>query len=180
MSLEVVEAFLHEDETTIEASYNDSKVISTSYPLPQGSTNEYVDVLATWLISNTPGQQYTPEELLQKAKDAKIVEIDDKSNDVLLPQGFEYDGLSFDMCSEAQTRWAEMLNANTAGILQYPVAVYGLTYEHRDLADSAAVVTFISVYMVARETILAPGRTLKAQVNACTTVAEVDAIVDNR
>lgn len=132
--------------------------------------------------NNMPPVVPYPQPTLSEVKAAKIATIDAKTSR-LIRSGFAYDGEHFSMSENAQTNWVGLAAANANGMLSFPFpvstadeGVYVLESEFDFLAFMGACLT----YQVDPSAPLASGRALKAQVNACETIAEVDAIVDAR
>jgi hypothetical protein len=113
---------------------------------------------------------------LSARKAAKIAAIDSRTDD-LIRQGFAFDGKNFSLSTEAQGNWTALFVFKD--ILSWPIPVttnddeeYSLTLENLpSFCLSAAGVVNAAI---------SSGRALKIAANAATTIAELDAVVDNR
>ena len=122
-------------------------------------------------------QPQPPAPTLEQAKEAKKMAIDGRT-DELIAGGFPYDSKMFSLSIEAQATWLGMSEAKA--YLTYPFEVSTKEGNAYNLADATAVTMFFLTGVNAVKSYIASGRSLKVQVNAATTVAEVDAIVDPR
>jgi len=114
---------------------------------------------------------------LDSAKNNKKKTIDAKTDELIL-NGFTYDSTVFSLSLAAQSTWTGMFSAQA--YLTYPMAVSTLSSASYSLADATAVTNFYLTGVGTIEAVLGSGRSLKVAVNACTTIAEVNAIVDPR
>lgn len=126
---------------------------------------------------NSPG--YSLEWDLDKVKAAKRDAIDLRTQEIIA-EGITYDGRQFPLDLPDQSTWHALFNAVAAGQASYPIKVMDQDDDPYYLADATAFQTMYFSGFGAVNAILEGGRTLKASVNACTTKAEVDAIVDDR
>jgi len=119
--------------------------------------------------------------LLESAKSKKQSKIDERTA-ALIKRGFTYDDHTFSLSDQAQQ--------NIVGLVK-PIELGWITFPHKistnESDDPEYIVEteadFYSIYQQAVGTIKAhmdSGRDLKKLVAACTTVAEVEAIVDPR
>jgi hypothetical protein len=119
---------------------------------------------------------------IDTVRSRKLGEIDLKTNQIIA-QGFTYDSVQFSLSLEAQSNFQGMKMAADAGLLTYPVEVStkdnanGAKY---DLADTSAVTAFYVAGVTAVQAALAGGRAFKIMVQQATTVAEIEAVIDNR
>jgi hypothetical protein len=133
-------------------------------------------VAAGWTFAG--GVFVPPAPTLEQAKLAKIAEIDFKSYK-LLELGFEFSGQTFPLGSEARAQFAHM--EQFAASLIYPFSIPTL-----DQMSSVTMTTpldvgaFVAPGVVRADTVFAEGTALIVQVQACTTVAQVEAIQDTR
>lgn len=116
-------------------------------------------------------------EDLQWYKDQKNDAIDSKTAE-LISSGFTYDSTVFSLSNEAQKNWIGLDLAK--GDMTYPVKISTKSDVEYSLVDATAVHNFYLTGVAAKQGHLDSGRALKIQVNDATTVAEVDAVVDNR
>jgi len=115
---------------------------------------------------------------LEDAKAEKIRLIDART-DELIDDGFEYEEQMFSLSEQAQLK---LLGAfSGAAMLPYPVEWNNIDDTGTVmLVDVAEVQAFYGTAMATVEHHLATGTALKNAVNACTNVAQVAAIIDNR
>jgi len=122
--------------------------------------------------------------VLAIAKEGKLYAIKKKTSLLVGGGSFEYppaSGKLFGMSEISQLNITGAFNSRNEGSFAYPVVFY--TKDDLDsvsLADAAAVEAFHVAAVTAIRIIRDGGATLKAQLIAATTVAEVNAIVDNR
>jgi hypothetical protein len=118
--------------------------------------------------------------ILQATKDTKTKAIDKKTSE-LIGNGFVYDSTVFSLSLESQTKLAGSHQVKDEPEFTYPVKWNSKDDKNtKSLANSSEMRAF---YLTALGTVrvhLDSGTTLKDQVRAATTVAEVDAIVDDR
>lgn len=144
------------------------------------------------LTGKTMPSPYVPPALpnLDEVKAAKIIAIDAKTQE-LIKQGFSWQGNNFSMSQNAQLNWVsicaglgKLIQINADGTLNPVVPVSTVTEGSGIILSTLADITgFLGAYMTYQLDTTAPlstGRLLKAMVDNCTTVAEVDAIRDNR
>lgn len=129
-----------------------------------------------------PNAMFPQGPTLAQAKDRKQRAIDRKTSDLIVA-GFDYSGRSFSMSANAQRNWAALGAAHALGLTSFPLTVSTRTEREYELADAAACVAFLTAcyaYQTDPTKPLQWGRNLKDEVARCTTVAEVNAIVDPR
>ena len=115
---------------------------------------------------------------LASAKAEKIRLVDART-DELIDDGFPYDGQMFSLSEQAQLKLLGAVIGSAS--LTYPVEWNNIDDTGTTLLDDAAEVNvFYGTAMLTVEAHLATGTALKNAINACTTVAEVDAIQDTR
>lgn len=112
---------------------------------------------------------------LADAKRDRNRAIDARSRE-LIAQGFTFDGHQFSLSDHAQRNWMDLI---VNGLVTDPQPISTITDDVYMLAseDLAAIYAAGRTQVV---TVLGSGQQLKAAVNACETVAEVNAIEDNR
>ena len=103
----------------------------------------------------------------------------------LLDAGFEYpasSGYWYSLSKESQTTWLGLVVSKDVLTAQgaYPVAIGAKDNRVGSLANADAVVAFYGTGLARISAILQAGAALAAQVQAATTKAGVDAVVDNR
>lgn len=119
--------------------------------------------------------------VLERHKKTRNEEIDEKTGE-LISQGMSFNGESFSLSHHAQVNWQGLKIAITGGLLTeadfpFPISTLnGSTYN----LQWADMDSFFGLVLQTINTYLIGGRTLKDQVNAATTIEEVDAVVDNR
>lgn len=130
--------------------------------------------------SRWTGSAWEVVDNLVGAKQRKQDEIDARTR-VLIGAGFTYDGHQFSLSAQAQQ--------NIVG-LKTPIDMGWITFPHKcstmdssieyELADAAAYYAWYAQAVGTIKVHYDSGRALKLTVEACTTVAEVDAVEDNR
>lgn len=184
----VTKAMLSEDGSSVEITFDDGKLISTKYPLTQealsGRLSEYLTVFQTWVDSgNTPSAYDAYDGLtLEEAKSKRIREVDSKT-ETLIESGFTYDGSSFSMSTNAQRNWSALGAANANGLLTFPLPISTVDEGSYSVADEPSLLAFLGAYLTYQTDPAQPlgaGRVIKTEIQACTTVAEVKAVQDNR
>jgi hypothetical protein len=98
----------------------------------------------------------------------------------LIAEGVTYAGKVFPLDLPDQSTWHGIWNAVAANAITYPIKVMDKNDDPFYLSDAVSFQTMYLSGFGEVGAILESGRVLKAQVNACTTKAEIDAIVDNR
>lgn len=114
-----------------------------------------------------------------KLKIQKNEEINIRTQQIIA-NGINYDGRQFPLDLPDQSTWHGLFNAVAAGVATYPIKVMDTVDEPYYLADATAFQNMYFIGFGQVGVILESGRVLKAQVNACTTKEEIDAIVDDR
>lgn len=116
---------------------------------------------------------------LEFARDGRKHSVD-RVTGVLFSRGFTYDSTKFSLSLEAQANWNRMAASHAAGNLLFPVDVSTKSGSSYTIADATAYEAFEAACTAAIDSILNGGRSIRAQLNSATTVAEVNAVVDNR
>jgi hypothetical protein len=142
---------------------------------------------ARWVIDGetvrAPNEQETAAfdaADLQAAKVAKCRAIDSKSAQLIQTAAVVVNGESISASQNAQINMIALKTKQVAGELTYPAAVSstdGGEYQIADEADFIRVSNLVFAYV---KNTLDAGRSLRAQVLACTTLAGVAAVEDNR
>ena len=115
--------------------------------------------------------------LLTQTKNVKNTAIDSKTQK-LIAGGFTFGGKIFSLSIPAQVSWLGLYTFKDMLTYPYPVTTLDdATYLVQSADDMS---TFAVTGVSAIDTHKTSGRILKAEVNACTTIAEVIAIVDDR
>lgn len=154
------------------------QIIETFYPTDQvyctGDSSVYSNI--TWISSPSRTQAELDGKELDMNKIKKNGQIDIRTQELIF-QGFTYDGQTFSLSEMAQLNWVAM--EASSDLLTWPVVIttkddseYSLTLANSPYFYGAALST--------KQAHLNSGRALKLQVNAATTIAEVDAVIDNR
>lgn len=119
-------------------------------------------------------------ECLIEAKAAKFASIDART-DELIASGFTFASKQFSLSQAAQSRLMGINQVRDDENVTYPIKWNTIddsdTYS---IPDSATVLSFYLTAVGTYRTHVDSGTALKDQVRAATTVAEVDAVVDNR
>lgn len=135
-------------------------------------TPEQVTALDT-LMADYDGRVY-------RARSRRLLGIDGTTKR-LTERGFTHDGQRFSLSSAAQANWNRMAAKHAAGKLTFPTNEVSTFYGGRySFADATEYEAFEAAYFTAIEGVLESGRALRDQVNAATTVEDVDAVVDAR
>ena len=116
---------------------------------------------------------------LKRLKKAKMAAIDVKTEKIITITGFDFGGEHFDLEIIDQINYMGVHGGRDN--LTYPFELPNASYTARHALQNSAEVH--SFYMTAVGTVKAireGGWTLKESIVACTTVAEVEAIEDNR
>jgi len=116
---------------------------------------------------------------LAEAKVAKNTLIDTRTQEIIA-QGAPYDGHYFSMGYGDQLSYIALDLACVQGTATFPIEVRDMIDAPYYLADAVAYYTFFFTGLGYVQVILAGGRAIKDQVNACTTIEQVNAIVDPR
>ena len=124
-------------------------------------------------MGNYDGELYTARALRMRNVDVRTRE--------LLAQGFLYDGHVFSLSLEAQANWNRMIAKHAADKLTFPTDEVSTFYGVRhSFVDAASFNAFADAYLAAVDTVIESGRALKDQINAATTVGDVNAVIDDR
>lgn len=118
-------------------------------------------------------------QTLDEAKHDKNTQIDERTRQIIL-LGAPYDGHMFSQDLPDQMTYVFLCTAVMAGQAQYPIEVRDMSDIPYYLADAGAFYTFYFTGGAYLQAILTSGRAIKDQVNACTTIEQVNAIVDPR
>lgn len=157
------------DDTTYGAAVYEGRV----YNLPPYAMHFDPD-LPGWIIDTE--RQFT------EAKEARIAEIDAKTT-ALIRLGFEFDGQRFSMSEAAQKNWNAVGTALALGMMQFPYPISTVTEGSYILQSETALRQFLGTYMLYQADPSQPlgsGRALKERVSAAATLAELEAIIDDR
>lgn len=118
---------------------------------------------------------------LTVAKEKKLVEIKAKTAALVAAGSFAYEGKPFGMSEVSQLNITGAFNSRVAPGFAYPVVFFTKNdLDSVSLADATAVEDFHAAAVAAIRTIRDGGAALKTLVGAAATVAEVNAITDNR
>ena len=146
----------------------------------EGVPKYYWKIVGDYVVEMDQAEKdVVDEEELPGFKQEKIDAIDDRTSE-LICEGYEFDGKIFDTDPNAQFNWKNMFDLTNAGILPFPVATCTKFNMHYEFVNQDSVNAFYLGGVGHIQGELASGRALKYQVLACTTKAEVDAIVDPR
>jgi hypothetical protein len=118
------------------------------------------------------------------AKEAKLKQVKSKTASLVAAGSFEYPAASgklFGMSEVSQLNITGAFNSRVAPGFAYPVVFFTKNdLDSVSLADATAVEDFHAAAVAAIRTIRDGGAALKTLVGAAATVAEVNAITDNR
>lgn len=140
-----------------------------------------------WVIDGDEVRAPSPEELaaflaseLESAKEARNRQIDARTGEIIESGSVNVNGVNISTSLAAQTSLNGMKGLYDIGLLTFPQevsATNGGVYVVNSLNDFKRVVGLVGVFVMTSK---AEGRSLRSQVLACSTVAEVDAVEDNR
>jgi hypothetical protein len=116
---------------------------------------------------------------LAKCRAERNAQIDLRTREIIA-LGAPYDGHNFSMEYGDQLSYIALCLAVMAGQASYPIEVRDMVDAPYYLADAATYYTFFFTGLGYVQAVLAGGRVLKDQVNACTTVGCINSIVDPR
>ena len=136
-----------------------------------------------WVISGDTVSLATgaiEAEVLAEAKAAKIAAIDAKTSQLIEDGRVTVNGEDISTRLTAQVSLTALQNLVSLGIASFPQewsATDGQTYAITSQADFVRIAGIVTTFVMVKK---AAGRALRFQVLACTTVAQVNAIVDDR
>lgn len=126
-------------------------------------------------------EHYAEVEVLKPLKIARAAEIDARTEE-LIAEGFvgsTSKRFRIDDC--ALVRYNVMYLTRNAGSSVYPKVINVYTNDAvQNLPTVAAVEQFCTEVFLGQQAIIDSGTALKVQIIAATTIAEIDAVVDNR
>jgi hypothetical protein len=158
----------HYDEADTPQEYD---FVATA---PHGSDSDALDCEIVKVLHNAGRQEFD----LAYLKSCKLARIDARTDELVL-NGFVYGGKTFSLEPDAKTLWLGMVVAKD--MLTYPVRCNTVDDEdYVDLVDADAIVAFYATAMGMVKALEDSGTVLKDQVRAATTMAEVEAVEDNR
>jgi hypothetical protein len=144
---------------------------------------EYLDALGGYdqskVVSIDP-EQLERDTLLDYNKKAKAKEIDARSAEIITAGVEVVRGKSLSTSTAAYQNLQDLMLANIAGILTFPVSVStldGMEYEIKDSKDFGRLVGLIQNMKM---TVLGQGRALRMAALRATTQEELDTVVDKR
>lgn len=115
-------------------------------------------------------------------KTAKITAIDNRTIE-LLAAGFTFDSKQFSMSESGQRTWVSLGTALSLGMLTFPMTIMTNDELPYVVSSNVVLMQFLGAYMLFQSDpngTLGRGRVLKARVQLATTLAELEAIVDDR
>lgn len=119
-------------------------------------------------------------EVLAEAKAAKMAAIDARSAQILT-RGIEIEsGVWLSTTLAASQNLQDIWIGHQQGIQVFPVSISTLSGGAYTVANITAFAAIMSAFGAHKRGTLEAGQALRAQVLACTTVAQVNAIVDDR
>jgi hypothetical protein len=124
---------------------------------------------------------YTEITVLLPLKVAKANEIDARTEE-LIGEGFvASNGKRFTIDDSSLTRYHVLYATRLHGSMVYPVVITTFDGQNAQVLNNSAFVSgFVEEAFLAFEAIIASGSALKQQLIAASTLAEVEAVVDNR
>lgn len=160
--------------TTIIANAPEALVVKGDASAEQPYYHQWTSGDGTLLV------HYSQVEVLKPLKVQRAAEIDARTEE-LIAEGFvASNGKRFRIDDGALTRYQVMFEARNAGI-SFPILVNEHANDNaQSLPSAAAIVSFVEEIYVGHQAIIASGSALKQQIIAASSVAEINAIVDNR
>ena len=117
---------------------------------------------------------------LTELKQWRYEMIDAKTAE-LIKQGFGYQGKQFSLSQNAQINIIGLDNAKDDPAITYPIKYNTIDdLDSYDVIDSSDVHNMYLSALATKKAYVDSGTTLKQQVRSATTIAEVNAIIDNR
>ncbi len=113
---------------------------------------------------------------LQEAKDAKIAEIQERT-DELIEQGFTFDSKVFSLSLSSRTYWIGIKAIEP--LVTWPLNVETISDESYTLSQ-ANLDSFLGTALATIQANFDSGTTLKNQVLSATNIADVNAVTDSR
>lgn len=132
-------------------------------------------------MTDAERELYYPQDL-EDAKRNKIAAIDSRTQE-LIQAGFSWGGNNFSMSDAAQRNWIGLGVMKANGLIQYPIPVGKVDEGMVLITTEQELISFLisfAQYQMDPNGPLGSGRALKALVEACMSVEEVNAIVDER
>jgi hypothetical protein len=142
----------------------------------EGDTSVYSNII--WIDTAIP-QATLDAEYIEYYKVNKNILIDIKTQE-LISGGFTYNASIFSLSSKAQTNWIGLEQADALGLITFPYNVTTKDDLEHSIISSADLTGFYATGLGIKSAHISSGRDLKQLVNVATTIAEVDAVVDNR
>ena len=156
-----------------EALEHDVFYNKTLFPRPEFAL-EFDAAIPGWVIDT--------EAALAHATAAAVAAIDARTQE-LIAGGFEYAGARFSMSEAAQRNWIALASGLANAMLPFPLTVSILGETSHVLQSANELKALLAAYLAYQadpSQPLAAGRALKERVTAAATVAEVEAVVDDR
>ncbi len=126
------------------------------------------------------GRKITPYDLTDVSSyKAFLIESIDIKTGILIREGFAYGNKTFSLSENAQ-------NNLLGTVIKKDALTYPLDWSTKDdsevyqIADATEMDTFFMSALGTKKAYQDSGTALKVSVQACTTIAELEAIVDNR
>jgi hypothetical protein len=161
---------------------DDEWIINPDMSGVEGVDKRYWKIVGNSVVEMSQEEKDAKDaSILPSVKQQKMDQIDAKTAK-LVSVGFDFDGHTFSLSLAAQQNWTGLQVAISQGYLSevaFPFEIATLDNGTYDLQWEDAP-TFFQNVLSALSTRLAAGRALKKQVEEATTLAEVEAVVDNR
>ena len=127
---------------------------------------------------------YATQARLGCAKLLKSDAIDARTEELIVTSGFQHVAADpsqwFSTSLNAQSKWHAIMNLGQLGVLTYPVSISAKDESSYDIVDLNDLATMYGELVAAGKAHHDSGKALKDAVYAATTVAEVEAVQDNR
>lgn len=163
-----------------EAESGDVFLDDELFPRPS-SIHEFDFENRVW-FADAEMEEQEKSRILAAAKAGKVAAIDARTTE-LISQGFTFANKQFSMSEAAQRNWIALSSGLANGLLPFPMAVSTIDESSHVLASGNELKAFLGAYLTYQADPSQPlgaGRNLKELVNACSTIEEVEAIVDDR
>lgn len=118
-------------------------------------------------------------DVLEVLKARKIGNIDARTREII-DQGFQFEGNNYSLSEAAQRNLLGIAQMHKEGVLPLPLSMPNIDDTFFATLTVANIDAFVSAGRNGYASAAMSGTPLKNQVTAATTVAELDAIVDNR
>ena len=124
------------------------------------------------------GEQPTESELLEVKKQAKKDEVNAKTSKLIL-EGFEYQSKLFDFSRDDQMNYAG-LDTKKDRLDYENLVIFDKDNDMFPITSQEDLSLFTDIGMKHKNDLIISGQTIKAQIKACTSIDELESIIDDR